>query len=94
MFSSDPAVKTIFQDLVNLYTRHLNVGLVFYFLTPFMSDNYLSVWRSLPSLVSFLRVLLKFVVIYQVAFRLYISVFNFCSEMRYGESRSISVVAD
>lgn len=45
-------------------------------LNPFMSDNYLSVWRSLLSLVSFLRALLKSVVIYQVAFRLYLSIFN------------------
>lgn len=67
-------IKAIFQDLTNLYMRHLKV---FPSHPPAMFDNYRSVWRSLLSVVSLLSVLLKFVVIYQATFELYISIFHF-----------------
>lgn len=60
---------------------------------PAMLDNYHSVWRSLLSVILLLRVLLKFVVIYQDTFGLYIS-FIFCLEMRYDKVRSLSVVVE
>lgn len=53
--------------------RHLKV---FPSHPPAMLGNY-SVWRSLLSVVSLLRVLLKFVVIYQTTFGFYISIFHF-----------------